>query len=320
MKLHHPLWTHAAALGPLLATASVLLLCLPATGEFPVHWSSGGRPDRWGPAWELPLALLFASVLLLALSVAWDGLWARSLKGRFNPLSLVDELALGWFAAAAVSHLYRVRDWPPLAQGRLLAVVWGITVPLAVLLEVLRPVKDELPVTSAAGEDEELQLATAIAERRRSGQSWTYWESQNPGWSRWGIPILAIGFVALGASEWLAGRLMGALIVVLGVALGFTISGGFRVSVTPRGIRLRAGLAGWPLVRIGLDEVASAEVLSFSPLRDFGGYGIRVNREMRAYYLEGERGVKITTVAGRRVLVGSNSPERLAAVIRAAKG
>jgi len=36
---------------------------------------------------------------------------------------------------------------------------------------------------------------------------------------------------------------------------------------------------------------------------------------MKAYFLKGDRGVKITTRAGKKYLIGSDHPERLAVVI-----
>ena len=80
------------------------------------------------------------------------------------------------------------------------------------------------------------------------------------------------------------------------------------------------GLLGIRLLRMKTSDIASADLHNFSPLRDFGGYGIRFNKEMKAYFLNGERGVKITTRAGKKYLVGSDHPERLAAVINTVSG
>lgn len=69
-----------------------------------------------------------------------------------------------------------------------------------------------------------------------------------------------------------------------------------------------------------MDDIATVEVHEFSPLKDFGGYGIRFNREMKAYYLHGTRGVKITVNGGKKYLIGSDRPEQLSTVIRAVTG
>ena len=64
-------------------------------------------------------------------------------------------------------------------------------------------------------------------------------------------------------------------------------------------------------------RIAEAGLHEFAPLKDFGGYGIRFNREMKAYYLRGTRGVLLTTTGGKKYLVGSDHPERLLAVLQA---
>ena len=66
-----------------------------------------------------------------------------------------------------------------------------------------------------------------------------------------------------------------------------------------------------------MSDITNIETHSFSPLKDFGGYGIRINREMKAYFLTGNMGVKLTLSDGKRYLIGSDHPERLAAVIKA---
>jgi hypothetical protein len=105
-----------------------------------------------------------------------------------------------------------------------------------------------------------------------------------------------------------------------GLLVLLVVAGGFRVSVTPERLHLRSGLAGLPLLRLPITEIRTAESLRFSPLADFGGWGIRRNREMLAFFLEGDTGVKLTTRKGKRYLIGSARPERLVSVIRAALG
>ena len=67
-----------------------------------------------------------------------------------------------------------------------------------------------------------------------------------------------------------------------------------------------------------MKEITAAEPHVFSPLADFGGWGIRRNREMLAFFLEGNTGVKLSTKKGKRYLIGTANPERLSSVIRAA--
>ena len=69
------------------------------------------------------------------------------------------------------------------------------------------------------------------------------------------------------------------------------------------------------VLRLPVSDIAEFAMHEFAPLKDFGGYGIRRNREMSAYYLRGNLGVKITMTGGKKYLIGSDHPERLLAVL-----
>jgi hypothetical protein len=74
------------------------------------------------------------------------------------------------------------------------------------------------------------------------------------------------------------------------------------------------------VLRLKTGEIANAELMEFSPMADFGGYGIRFNKEMAAYYMRGNRGVKLTLLNGKKYLIGSDKPEELYAVMQAVAG
>lgn len=113
-----------------------------------------------------------------------------------------------------------------------------------------------------------------------------------------------------GKSPWIS------ILTLAGAAAAFLFYGGIRVLVTREQITVTLGLLGLKLLSLPLGEVAEARVHKFSPLKDFGGYGIRFNREMKAYFLRGNTGVKLTTRVGKKYLIGSDTPEKLEAAIR----
>jgi hypothetical protein len=102
---------------------------------------------------------------------------------------------------------------------------------------------------------------------------------------------------------------------VVGVML-IIPNGGQRTMVTRDRIIIRWGIVGIRVLKLPTSEITGAELHEFAPLKDFGGYGIRINREMTAYYLRGNRGVKITKRKGKAILIGSDHPEALNTVIR----
>lgn len=70
---------------------------------------------------------------------------------------------------------------------------------------------------------------------------------------------------------------------------------------------------------IDLDDVADVAVISYRPLREYGGWGIKARRGRIAYSLWGSKGVRLTLGDGRTVLLGSGRPTELAAAITAAR-
>lgn len=68
--------------------------------------------------------------------------------------------------------------------------------------------------------------------------------------------------------------------------------------------------------KIPLEGVTKVEAVTYSPLRDYGGWGLRLGRGGRVYNPMGNRGVRIDYTDGSHILLGSNTPERLAEAIR----
>jgi hypothetical protein len=291
----------------------------PLPDPSPVHFGGNGLPDRWGSPWELPLVISLVTLVAIAVSFAVDETWARSeRRKRFNWFALIDELFVAFLATVAFQYVVAVAEEPFLVRQS-----WFLTIGVmiaaglaAVTLELLRPTRLCAPViwkgTGAVDEDFEIGEI--------GGRNWAYWESQNPRYTRWYIPIFGIGLIALGLRTWDDALWAAVLAVGMGLVVLLTCAGGFRVSVTREHLTLRGGLLGLPLLRLALQEIATADVHEFSPLADFGGYGIRRNGQMKAFFLEGNTGVRVTTTGRKAYLLGSERPGRLAAVIRAATG
>ena len=70
-------------------------------------------------------------------------------------------------------------------------------------------------------------------------------------------------------------------------------------------------------VNIPLDRVIDIRTVTFSPLGDFGGWGIRFGDGAKAYTMNGNRGVRLTYEDGDGLVIGSLRPEELELAIRA---
>lgn len=64
--------------------------------------------------------------------------------------------------------------------------------------------------------------------------------------------------------------------------------------------------------------VQRASPVTYRPLREYGGWGIRQGFSGRAYNVSGRRGVRLALRDGTRVLVGSARAEELASALAAA--
>ncbi|MBX3097838.1 MAG: hypothetical protein KF812_13375 [Fimbriimonadaceae bacterium] len=99
--------------------------------------------------------------------------------------------------------------------------------------------------------------------------------------------------------------------VMLLVYLGF-----FRMVTEVSDTALRVTFGWIPFYRrtIPLAEIVSAEVITYNPIRDYGGWGIR-GIPVQALNARGNRGVKLLMTSGRHLMVGSQIPEDLAQAI-----
>ncbi|MFH0915146.1 MAG: DUF6141 family protein [bacterium] len=70
--------------------------------------------------------------------------------------------------------------------------------------------------------------------------------------------------------------------------------------------------------RISTGEIERAQTREYSPLREFGGWGIRISRNGRAYNAYGNTGVQLVLTDGSRVLIGTQKPEELLDALRLA--
>jgi hypothetical protein len=68
--------------------------------------------------------------------------------------------------------------------------------------------------------------------------------------------------------------------------------------------------------RIDLAGVANAEVRDYSAMREYGGWGIRVGRSGKAYSAYGDQGVQLWLKDDKRILIGSQRVQELAAALR----
>lgn len=132
--------------------------------------------------------------------------------------------------------------------------------------------------------------------------------------------VALVAVAVIPASRGAASELPGLFGLAIGgsvVALLFCCE--LRVVVRPDALHVRF----FPLTRqhrYSWDEIESAQARTYRPIAEFGGWGVRFGRRGKAYNVYGNRGVQLELTGGRRLLIGSQRADELAAAIRSARG
>lgn len=90
-----------------------------------------------------------------------------------------------------------------------------------------------------------------------------------------------------------------------------------RTVVDPAGldVRFHIGIGGH---HFPMSDMASVRAVTYRPIRDFGGWGVRWGwHRSRAYNVSGDRGVEVIDTDGRRWVIGSQRADELEAALAA---
>ena len=318
-KIVHPLWVHLPAILAIAAAVFFTVRALPLPDNVPTHFDLQGNPNGYGSLWTNNALLLVMALFFLGFSVWLDELWARQEKvKRFNWISLFDDLALAGLCGIQIGYVNMLASqkyvfpFPWLEVGLSCGLVLGA----AVILELLRPYRPGQAILKTGDSG---QVDFEVNKLVESGQALAYWESQNPAYVGGLSIVIPLIMFASAFMTWASLPWLSVLMVLFGLGM-FTMYGGFRTLVTRETVTVKMGIFGFKLLQLKVTDIAEASVHKFEPLRDFGGYGIRFNQEMQAYYLRGDTGVKVIARSGKKYLIGSDQPGHLAAVITAVAG
>ena len=317
-KITHPL-THLPAAAALITLIVYIAVSGPYDASVPIHFGVSGAPDNYGSPWLAFGLAIGLSVFYIALSTFLDELWIRQeRKKSFNWLSLMDEFAVGIIAGTNIGYIRYLNSGAASYSfpWTTVLLVTGISIILAVVLDYLRPFTEyphhvTIEDTSA--------LEAELASKAKGDNPFLYWDAQNPLWVTLLTILVPIGMIVGGIYAWFDTIWVAVLLFVIGLFIA-SIYGGQRTLVTCESVKVRYGILGIRILNLKTSEITHVDLHQFSPLRDFSGYGIRYGGGMKAHFLSGGRGVKLTLASGRKYLLGSDHPDMLAAVIRAVAG
>lgn len=113
-----------------------------------------------------------------------------------------------------------------------------------------------------------------------------------------------------------AGAVVG--VVLLFPALITALFTRLDVEVRPNQLFIAFGPLHLIRKRIPLADIESVRGLTYRPIREFGGWGIRPRGSRTAWTIRGNQAVRVTLQTGKEVYVGSRFPQRLEERIRSA--
>ena len=106
------------------------------------------------------------------------------------------------------------------------------------------------------------------------------------------------------------------VLIILGVIFvvglpGLILVSGLDTEVSQHGVRIRFRPFHRRWVVFDFESIQTAEAITYSPLKDYGGWGIKYGSKGKAYNVSGNTGVLLTMKNGKRVLIGSMDHEAL---------
>jgi hypothetical protein len=129
------------------------------------------------------------------------------------------------------------------------------------------------------------------------------------------IPLIELAKGNIGSGEGAMPVWEAILCLVVGFGFPLAIYGLFgqlRTRITSEGIDIRWGY--WEVIkkRIPFEEIEGAEAVTYSPLGEFGGWGIRAGtKKKRGWTIRGNRALLLHLSDGTKFYLGSDKPERI---------
>ena len=307
-----------------LLSSLVIALWLPDLPDpAATHWSGGGGPDGFGPAWTylaiglgVPLGLiaLFAVFALFAHRVPPrdpNGPQWSSTARLLGAMSLGVSAMLAWMMLISVGvqrGLDDAAETPDITGWVFVGFAGAVVVVVAGWFLQPRvtstgtPAEEVSPMVLAPGER---AVWTATATTGRAGVA-TLTAL---------FLVLAATAVVMWALEEPSWWVLGLVCLLLGALMLTMLT--FRVRVDTAGLLVRSS-AGWPRFRVRPDDVAAVRVVPVHPFAEFGGWGVRLSTDGRfGVVLRTGDALEVTRRSGRTFVVTVDDAATGAALLSA---
>lgn len=97
------------------------------------------------------------------------------------------------------------------------------------------------------------------------------------------------------------------------IGLGLLVALHATVTVDARGLRVASGFSTW--LHVPLDQIIGADTTTLSPLREFGGFGLRYGKDKRGYVVATGEALVVRQADGTTTYVTTAHADRAAATL-----
>lgn len=241
------------------------------------HWNASGAVDGTSSPVTFTAVMIGVTLAFAAATAAFvlhgirdSGPTTANRTLRASGAAFVTGMAV-FLCGLTLAALEAQRGLPDAAAAPSVEVLVLVVVPVAVAAAALMwfatPAGDTVraEVTSPPADAPRVDLGT------HERAVWTRTTS-----SRVGLVVLAVALLVTAVAALLTGSVV---VVVIGVvtALIGVVFVTWRTTVDHRGVTAST-VVRFPRLRVPMDSIAYAETATVSPLKEFGGYGIRVGR------------------------------------------
>lgn len=99
---------------------------------------------------------------------------------------------------------------------------------------------------------------------------------------------------------------------------GLIASGGMQARVRKEGIEILCLPLRCLRRQIAWEEIERIYARTYSPILEYGGWGIRLGRSGTAYNIRGNQGIQLELKNGKRLLIGTQQPQEFLEAVRSA--
>ncbi len=155
-------------------------------------------------------------------------------------------------------------------------------------------------------------MVTLLLAERQRFRHWFVWLLIAPG------PVLLLWvIIALLTNNLIVGDTgTGYILLVFAVAYGvglpwFMYTTGLDTEVRETGLYIKFRPFHRKWISFKFEDISKVEAVTYSPIKEYGGWGIRYGRKGKAYNVSGNKGLFVTLKNGRNIMIGSGNHEAL---------